>query len=250
LGTVFVAGRRFGDEGRLLLAGGQLSVAGVLLGTIGGLGSIFALLISPDIRAWNRVSPFLMFFALAGVGIAADAIVRRAGKRLGIRTAGVIVGAGICAIGLYDQLHALKPLNQAHPVLRGEFLDVQATVQHLEARLARGSMVYQLPFRPFPADGGGFQMGPYLHFRPYLVSRNLRWSYPPLSNSQAEYEARLGALTTPQRLEALKRDGFAAVLIDRLGYPDQGTSIIAEVTRALGPGAVLLSGPRYTAFAL
>jgi phosphoglycerol transferase len=129
LGTVFIAGRRFGDQGHLLLAGGQLSIAGVFLGTIGGLGSLFALLISPDIRAWNRVSPFLMFFALAGVGVAADAIVRRAGKRLGIRAAGVIVGAGICTIGLYDQLHAFKPLNQSHATFRGEFLDVEATVQ-------------------------------------------------------------------------------------------------------------------------
>ena len=143
LGAVFVAGRRFGDQGRLLLAGGQLSIAGVFLGTIGGLGSLFALLISPDIRAWNRVSPFLVFFALAGVGVAADAIVRRAGKRLGTRTAGVIVGAGICSIGLYDQLHALRPLNQAHATLRSEFLDVQATVQQLESRFARSSMVYQ-----------------------------------------------------------------------------------------------------------
>jgi phosphoglycerol transferase len=250
LGTVFIAGRRFGDQGRLLLAGGQLSVAGVLLGTIGGLGSLFALLISPDIRAWNRVSPFLMFFALAGVGIAADAIVRWAGRRFRIRTAGVIVGAGICTIGLYDQLHALKQRNQEHATFRTEFLDVQATVQQLESRLARGSMVYQLPFRPFPTDEGSAYMGPYLHFRPYLVSRNLRWSYPPLSNSQAQYEARLGALTAPQRLEALKRDGFAAVLIDRLGYADQGASVIKEITQALGPGALLVSGPRYTAFSL
>ena len=250
LGVVFVAGRRFGDHGRLLLAGGQLSIAGVFLGTIGGLGSLFALLISPDIRAWNRVSPFLMFFALVGVGIAADAIVRWAGSRFGIRTAGVIVGAGICTIGLYDQLHALKQRNQEHAMFRIEFLDVQATVQQLESRLARGSMVYQLPFRPFPADEGTMYMGPYLHFRPYLVSRNLRWSYPPLSNSQAQYEARLGALTAPQRLEELKRDGFAAVLVDRLGYADQGISIVTELTGALGQGAVLFSGPRYTAFAL
>jgi len=54
----------------------------------------------------------------------------------------------------------------------------------------------------------------------------------------------------PRRLQVLKEDGFAAVLIDRLGYVDQGASIVTEMTQALGPGALLLSGPRYSAFSL
>ena len=59
-------------RGLLIVSSGQLTVAGILLATIGGFGSLFAFLVSPDIRAYNRITGFLAFFALVAVGIALD----------------------------------------------------------------------------------------------------------------------------------------------------------------------------------
>src|SRR5688572_30097327 len=91
-------------------------------------------------------------------------------------------------------------------------------------------------------------MGPYVHFRPYLVSRHLRWSYPPLSNEHVQYQTRLMQLTVPELIAAAKRDGFAAVLLDRSGNRDGGESVSGEIKETLTPEAVLVRSERYVAF--
>jgi phosphoglycerol transferase len=249
LGALFVAGRYSGAGAQVLLAGGKLTAAGVMLATIGGFGSVFALLISPEIRAWNRLSQFLAFFALVGAGFACDAGIRFARRKQAVWV-GLAAVAGVSAFGLYDQLHAFAPLNQAHPAVSGEYRHVQGVVRKLEAAIPPGSMVLQLPFRPFPADGGIGNLGPYVQFRPYLVSKTLRWSYPPLSNEHARYQARLMGLTNAELLNTAKRDGFTAVLIDRYGYPDQAAALTNEMTQFLAPDAAVVSEARYVALDL
>ena len=44
-----------------------LTVISVALGTVGGLGCLFAFYVSPMIRCYNRLSIFIAFFALAGL---------------------------------------------------------------------------------------------------------------------------------------------------------------------------------------
>jgi hypothetical protein len=108
-------------------------------------------------------------------------------------------------------------------------------------------MVLQLPVRPFPMDSGLRGMGPYVQFRPYLVSKHLRWSYPPLSNEQAGYQRRLMHMTGPEIVATAHRDGFAAILINRAGYPDQGASLMDEMNPLLAGNALLLQTEDYIA---
>ncbi len=51
---------------------GFLTVAAVLLGTVAGFGAVFAGLISPQIRAYNRISVYVALFALLTLGLLAD----------------------------------------------------------------------------------------------------------------------------------------------------------------------------------
>ena len=58
-----------------LLSAGRLVVAGLLLATIGGFGgSLFNLFVSPDIRAYNRIAPFIALFAMVAVAAGIDAL--------------------------------------------------------------------------------------------------------------------------------------------------------------------------------
>src|SRR4029079_18591702 len=41
-----------------------ITIYGVLLGMVGGLGSLFAFLVTPQVRAYDRVAIYLAFFAL------------------------------------------------------------------------------------------------------------------------------------------------------------------------------------------
>ena len=45
----------------------RLTLAALLLGTVGGFGVVFNLFVSSDIRAYNRISPFIAFFSLLAV---------------------------------------------------------------------------------------------------------------------------------------------------------------------------------------
>ena len=70
IGILFVpsAAGRLGD-GPVVLGASRLMAAGLLLATVGGFGSVFNLLVSPEIRVYARIFPFIAFFALVAVAM-------------------------------------------------------------------------------------------------------------------------------------------------------------------------------------
>src|SRR5262249_36307121 len=60
------------DRTRRLRAGGIRGVAAVLLATIGGIGGLFSLFVTADVRSYNRISPFIAFFSVAGLALWLD----------------------------------------------------------------------------------------------------------------------------------------------------------------------------------
>jgi phosphoglycerol transferase len=250
LAAAIVGWRGRSEEGALAAASGRLTICAVLLATIGGFGSLFALMISPEIRAYNRITAFLIFFSLIGVGAALDRLARFVRDRHFWPQAGLIAGAVVAMFGIYDQAQALGALNRVHQKTAGGFNQVDSYVRQLEARLPAGSMVYQLPFRTYLNDSGIARMGPYDHARLYLVSRQLRWSYPALSNQQVDFQDDLMKLPSSALLQRLKARGFRALLIDRFGYPDNGAEIMRDCEKSLGSGAKLANDDRYVAYDL
>lgn len=224
----------------MVLSISRLNLAAVLLGTVGGFGSVFSLLVSPEIRAYNRVTPFIAFFSLAAVALTLDTLCIARARRL-------IAAAIILVIGLADQRMAAVQMNADYNQNALEIPQLEAFVRQLEDTLPTGAMILQLPFRPFPADVGIERMQPFDHLKLYLVSRTARWSYPALSNEQVRWQqaaAVLDARTLPLRMAA---EGFAAIVIDRFGYQDNGELIEAHIRAQLPAPHILASTDRYTA---
>jgi hypothetical protein len=69
------------------------AVLAFLIGTVGGLSTIIAELVTPQIRAWNRISIFIAFFGFLAVAVGLDVLGRRLGPALIRRAAfaGVLV---------------------------------------------------------------------------------------------------------------------------------------------------------------
>jgi hypothetical protein len=227
-----------------------LALAGILLATVGGFGSLFALLVSPDIRAYNRITGFLAFFALLPVGIALDRFSQFARERHGWPSAGIAAGVLVTVLGIYDQAQALQDLNRVRGRVAADFNSVEKYVSELEAKLPAGSSIYQLPFRTYLNDPGVARMKAYDHTRVYLVSHHLRWSYPALSNEQADFQDKLMTLDMPELLRSLKARGFRAVLIDRFGFADNAADAVRDCDRLLGHSSVLAADSRYVAYDL
>jgi phosphoglycerol transferase len=228
-------------DGGTLIGASQLTIAGVLLATVGGFGSLFSLLVSADIRAYSRICPFLEFFALVGIGIAIDFVFRTRRARL---AASIIV----LLIGLADQRGAAYQMNIEYTGNAAELSTLTTFVRQLEERLPDRAMVLQLPFRRYMDEWATPRMPPFEHFKMYLVSQKLRWSYPALSNQQVAWQVAAEALDPKHLPSRLAREGFSAIVIDRNGYEDSGAAIMADIRATVSGGGVIAQTDRYVAF--
>lgn len=227
-------------DGALLSSASRLMLAAVLLATIGGFSSVVALLLTPEIRAYNRITPFIAFFSLTAIALAIDSLSTSRRRR-------IAAAAGVLVVGLLDQRTAAVKMNTAHAGIAAEVAALRAFVEPLERRLPAGAMILQLPFRTYLDDLGVARMQPYDHAKLYVVSTSLRWSYPALSNEQVGWQyaaARLGLRELPSQLAA---EGFSAIVLDRHGYEDNGAAATAALRAAIGADGVLGETDRYVA---
>lgn len=229
------------DAGRLCLGASQLSVAGLLLATTGGFGALFNLLITPEIRAYSRICPFLAVFALVGAAVALDVVAWTRPRKL-------LVALSVLAIGLADQMPAAAGMNGEYPVIAAELPVLKGFVQQIERRLPSGSMILQLPFRrTYLNEAGAVRMQPYEHLKMYLASRHLRWSYPALSNAQVGWQEAAAAVPIQKLPMQMAAEGFSAILVDRYGYEDNGEVVISAIRAMVRDEDVVAETERYVA---
>jgi phosphoglycerol transferase len=199
--------------------------AGVLAGTIGGLASLFSLLVSPQVRSVNRISVYIAFFSLVAAGWLFDRITARWKRPFAAAAAFIIAVAGTLDQTNADMRHA--PSNDAKDV--GQYVD------RIERSLPKGAAVFQLPYFPFPEQGGVHHLGDYEPFRVYAYSDALRWSYGAVRGSRGDLWQRWAASQEPaQMARTLALAGFDGVMIERHGYEDLGARIEQELARASG----------------
>lgn len=212
------AGRRF-DLG--LHAGlGTLTVAAVLLATTGGFSTLIAV-VWPQIRAWNRMSVFIAFFAFLAVAL----LLARLEQRLRPVAFGVVLAA-VLAVGLFDQTS--KAFVPSYEQTKGAWQENDAFFPALEDSLPDEAMVVNLPYEPFPEPEPG-RLGLYEPTKAYLHTNDLRWSWGAMRGRPADW---LGALTgrpAGEVVEAARERGFTGVLVDRLAYADEGAEVTAQL---------------------
>jgi phosphoglycerol transferase len=219
-----------------------MALAAVLLATVGGFGSLFSLLVAADIRAYTRISPFIAFFAIAAVAFAID---RFGQTRPSAWKAAVLTA--VLVLGVTDQAVAIGGRKIDVNGLRRDYSAVASVVGDLERALPAGAMVFQYPIRPFPVDAGADGIGIYEHFKPYLVSRQLRWSYPALNVDQRTWELgvlRLELVDVPRHLA---REGFDAILLTRAALADKGDAFLKMARQPAAGVAVLVETERFIA---
>lgn len=196
-----------------------------------GLGMVMNVLVSPVLRAQNRIAPF---FAMAAILLAIWAwriptawIVARAGPARGAALAAI----GLAALAALNAAQGMGGLARRQAHLLGS-PDYHAEIASLDRVLATAQesgaiRILQLPIVSWPEQPpvGGFD--PYWHLRPYIRSAPgsaFRWSYGMTMGAPEFLELRaIGDL--PDRAAATRRIaclGFDAVLLERRAFaPDQ-----------------------------
>ena len=198
-----------------------LAVCFVLAGAVvGGLNAVLGTLGFVWFRATSRYSIWILTLVLLwGVrAISRSGLARR--RRLSVLAAAV---AGVVALAdqVPPRLHA-----EAIRELGARVASDVTFVRSLEAALPPGAMLFQLPVVDFPEGPRVHRATDYEHLRPYLHSRQLRFSYgSDKGRARDAWQRRAEALEPEELADALERIGFAGLLVNRKGYEDGAQSL-------------------------
>jgi hypothetical protein len=224
-----------------------LTVLAVLLGVIGGLATVFAYLVTPELRAWNRISIFIAFFALLGVGLLLDALRRRLGEARPKQALFAAVLIAVLAFGVYNQTtFANIPQYELGTLYRQD----RQFFRQVEAQLGPGASVFQLPYIAFPEAGQVVDLIDYDLARGYVHADRLRWSYGAMRTRPEDWSDNLSLRPLPLILAGVSAAGFDGILVDRYGYADRAESLERELSRDLSVEPLVNGSGRHSYFDL
>ena len=131
------------------------------------------------------------------------------------------IAISFCLLILWDQVPRAPTAKETATIARQVEAD-REFVAKMEEALPKGAMVFQLPIMSFP-EGPVPGMRPYDHFRPYLFSKDLRFSFGSMKGRDREkWQQELASKTLDEAVQEIKDRGFAAIYINRNGFPDRG----------------------------
>lgn len=227
-----------------------LNIFAVLLATIGGFSSIFGLLVSAGIRSYNRISVFIAFFSLLTVALGWEWVYGRFVKSTSLAVGFYVLAAVVLVAALLDQTS--RDYVPQYSQIKAEYQIDEEFVRNIESSVASQqgrSMIYQLPYVPFPEHPRTQKMVDYDHLRGYLHAQKLRWSYGTMKKREGDlWQRQIAVLPVEQMVEVLGFSGFAGVYLDRHGYEDNGASLEAQIARALQTTPVVSRNDRLVFF--
>ena len=210
----------------------RLNIGAVLLGTVGGFSSLFAYLVTSQIRGYNRISIFIEFFAIFALVL----LLAHAYKKLLRARVSPILSYTLCGtiliLGLLDQIPtSFKP---PYPTIQKQFTEDSAFFTRIEQALPEGAMVFQLPYVAFPISQPLNQMGPYDHIRGYLHTRKVRWSYGALNGRGTQaWQLNVSHLPVQGLVDIIATAGFKGIYLNRRGYADGGEDMTSRLSGIL-----------------
>ncbi|MBL9201326.1 MAG: hypothetical protein JNL39_12515 [Opitutaceae bacterium] len=208
---------------------GQALSAGWLLAyaTVGGLTNLLAFFAGFQIfRATNRAAIFLSAIVLAFL------VVRL--SRLTVAWPApwrFAAAVAVAVFGVFDQLPRRWPDDVRARMVADADSDLKLG-RELEAALPAGAMVFQIPVLGFPEVTPPHRLADYEHFRPYLVTETLRFSYGAAKfRSRSRWQRDLENLPVADLVRRLESYGFAALYLNRKGYEDRAERILGELAQ-------------------
>jgi phosphoglycerol transferase len=196
-----------------------LSLGLVLMATLGGFSSLFAMIVSSSIRAWNRVSIFIAFLSVVAFLMAMDLLISKYAKTTFLKIAGIVIAGTILVLGILDQ--TVKPCHSCQLANTELVKNDKAFIQAIEKTLPKNSAIYQLPYMAYSDNGPVNNLGSYDQARGHLHSAHLKWSFGGMRGREGDWFYRkLALLPLNEQVTIVSAMGFAGIYIDRRGYLD------------------------------
>ncbi len=229
--TLVASARRMSIDERFRHASAATVIA-FLLATVGGVSTLINYWLTPQLRAWNRMSVFIAFFSFVAVALLLDRLRRRMGPAPGRRALFAAALAAVLVVGVLDQ--TTQQDVPAYRATAAQFRSDGRLVAAIERRLPHNAMVFQLPYQGFPESKPIHRMTNYDQVRGYLHSHDLRWSYGAMQGRPADWAEDLADKPASLVVPAVAASGFDGIWVDRFGYAGGGFAITAALRALTG----------------
>jgi hypothetical protein len=194
--------------------------------SIGGVTNLLAMFAGLQIfRATNRATVFLSAIAVLWLVMGLSRLTARFPAPL--RLAAALL---VAVLGVLEQLPRRAP-GQTEAIAQKVRLDREFG-ERLEAALGPSAMLFQTPMLDFPEAAPPHQLTDYEHFRPYLATDTLRFSYgSPRLQARGRWQRDLQHAPPATVVRTLESYGFAALYLNRKGFPDGGDALLRQIAQ-------------------
>jgi hypothetical protein len=199
--------------------------------TVGGISSLVAYFLTPEIRGWYRFSVAIAILSLIAIGVCIDLVLERLAPRP--RIAALCGVALIAAFGAAEETTNLfVPAYAATSAKWGSDVDFGSRIQAL---MPSGAMILSLPYTPFPESVVN-GIDSYDEARPYLHTEGLRWSWGSMKGRPDDWLGTFADEPVTQLARRAAASGFLGVYLDLPGYTAPArTSAALERTLGVKP---------------
>jgi hypothetical protein len=144
----------------------------VLVGTIGGLGSILSYIGFEQIRNWQRISIFITFSCIAVSCYVIQFLTRNLSKVLQVSVCALLL-----LLGVLDQVGGSAPFTKATDT--EEFILSKKFLRDIENVMPNASAIYNLPYVEYPETIAPGTMQTYHHSLGLIGSNSIEIHLPP-----------------------------------------------------------------------
>jgi len=205
----------------------------LLYAQVGGINGVFGTLGFQMFRTTTRYSIFILCLALM-FAVRRLSLIEHRNKFLVYAAALLCVG-----IALWDQTPPMvsdRDLADTAGVVASD----RKFTEEMEERLPPRAMVFQIPIMEFP-ESPVAGVGSYDHFRPYLYSHQLRFSFgSDKGRPREQWQQNLAQMPFNAAVGMLESYGFAAIYLNRNGFADKGEALIKTLNK-MGRGEIIES---------
>ena len=193
-----------------------LNITGVLLGVASGFATIFSILVSAQIRAYNRISVFIAYFCILTMAMKINDLIKGKNKKLWVPLLSILF-----LFSIWEQIPFASGITYADSTkkYKDKFDSDKTFILQIEKILGNDGMIFQLPYYKFPEMGNVKDLGDYEMFKGYLFSDNIKWSYGGYKGRNSDLWNRyITSLSVKEMLEKISIVGFNGIYIDRKAY--------------------------------
>lgn len=223
---------RSGSDGVTFGLVGTLLGTGILFFVPWGLNVVFAAIFTPQIRAWDRLTPTLLLLFFVGAMVALKSFRFPLYSRVAVLISATLLVLLIPdSVAPYQRMYAADYANGSRNYELGR--EYAAT---LNARIPGDCGILQLPYTPYPEFPPVNRLGTYDGFWVALTNPEKRWTYGATKGTvDSHWLEVLGANLDASSISDLRAAGFCGVHVDSRGYTSQNAGLVrARLIELLG----------------